>query len=77
MLDIVKINAKLLVLYARIKEKPGILTIKRYKLLTRLSVISTNIWYNLTWQMMLDIIMSISFLPVQNEYQATHFICQN
>ena len=27
------------------------------------------------WQMMFDIIMCITFLSVQNKYQATRFIC--
>ena len=27
--------------------------------------------------MMLDVILCISFLPVQNKYPATRFICQN
>ena len=49
----------------------------KYKQLTRLSVISANIWYHLTWKMMLDIIMRITFLPVQNKYPASCFICQN
>ena len=43
--------------------------IKRY--------ISGNIWYHLTWLMMLDIIMRVTFLPVQNKYPATRFICQD
>ena len=51
--------------------------IKRYKQLTRLSVISGNIWYHLTWLMMLDIIMRVTFLHVQNIYPATRFIFQN
>ena len=58
-------------------DKNGILIIKRYKQLTRLSVISGNIWYHLTWLMMLDIMTCVTFLPVQNEYPATRFICQN
>ena len=40
-------------------------------------MISANIWYHLTWQMMLDIILSIKFLYVQNKYPATRFICPN
>ena len=43
----------------------------------RLSVISENIWYHLKWHMMLDIILRIPFLPVQNKYPATCFICAN
>ena len=35
--------------------------------MTRLSVVSGNIWYHLTWKMMLDIIMRVTFLPVQNK----------
>ena len=31
----------------------------------------------MTWQMMLDIIMCKTFLPVQNKYPDTRFICQN
>ena len=31
----------------------------------------------MTWQMMLDIIMCITFRPVQNKYPATRFICAN
>ena len=46
-------------------------------MLTRFSVIPANIWYHLTWQMMLDIIMCITFLSVQIKYPATRFICQN
>ena len=38
------------------------------KLLMWLSVMSANICYNLRWQMMLDIIMFIIFLPVQSKY---------
>ena len=40
-------------------------------------VVSGNIWYHLTWKMMLDIIMCITFLSVHNKYPATRFICQN
>ena len=36
-----------------------------------------DIWYHPTWQMMLDIIMSIIVLPVQNIYPVTRFICAN
>ena len=39
--------------------------------------IKRDIWkyirHRLTWQ----IIMCIKFLPVQNKYQATFFVCQN
>ena len=54
----------------------GILIIKRYKKLTKLSLISGNIWYNLTWQVLLDINICNNFLSVQNKYPATYFICQ-
>ena len=40
-------------------------------------MISGNIWYHLTWQLMIDIIMRIPFLPVQNKYPSTRFICQS
>ena len=40
-------------------------------------MISVNTWYHLTWQMMLNIIMRVTFLPVQNKYPASRFICQN
>ena len=40
-------------------------------------MVSANIWYHLTWQMMLDIIMCIKFLPVQNKYPAPCVLCQN
>ena len=51
--------------------------IKSYKQLTRLSVISDNNLYHLTLQMMLDILMRVTFLSVQNKYPATRFIFQN
>ena len=38
---------------------------------------SGNIWYLLTWQLTLDRIMLIPFLPLQNEYPATRNICAN
>ena len=72
-----KINTQVLVLYATILKLNGRLIIKRYKELKRISVISDNIWYHLTWQMMLDIIMRVTFLTVQNKYPATRFIFQN
>ena len=37
-------------------------------------MISANLWYNLMWPMMLDIIMYITFLPSRNKYPATRFI---
>ena len=40
-------------------------------------MISGNIWYHLTWQMMLDIIMRVTFHPDQNKYPATRFICKD
>ena len=40
-------------------------------------MISPNIWFHLTWQMMLDIIVCITFLPVPSKYQATRLICHN
>ena len=43
----------------------------------KLSVVTGNIWYHLTWLMMLDINMCVTFLPVQNKYPATRFICQD
>ena len=36
-----------------------------------------DIKHHLTWQMMLDIIMCITFRSVQNKYPPTRFICQN
>ena len=39
--------------------------------------IKRDIWYHLTWQMMLAIIMSITYLPVLNKQPATRFICHN
>ena len=39
-------------------------------------MISGNIRYHLTWQMMLDIIMCITFLFEENKYPASCFICQ-
>ena len=40
-------------------------------------MISGHIWYHLTWQMMLNIIVCMTFLPVQNKYPATRFILAN
>ena len=40
-------------------------------------MVSGNIWYNQTWQMMIDIMKCIKLLPVQNKYHATRFICAN
>ena len=50
---------------------------KRYKKLTILGVISGNIWFHLTWQMMLDTITYMAFLPVQNKYPDNRYIYQN
>ena len=40
-------------------------------------MISGNIWYHLTWQMMLDIKKCINFFLVKNKYPASRFICHN
>ena len=58
-------------------DKNGILIIKRLKELTILSVISGNILYHLMWQMIIDIIMLITFFPLQNKYSVTRFLCSN
>ena len=57
-----KINTQLLDLRAIIKKTPKRykMIIKSYKKLTRLSV--RDIWNNLTWQFMLDMIFLINFI---------------
>ena len=68
---------QLIVSYARILKKTLNINNQKVQVTDEIKRDILNIWYNLSWQMVLDIIMYITFFPMQNKYPATRFICQN